>query len=275
MPISSLFLLRGSVRIVALVLVLGVSVQAADTKVWIFCGTPGDDEHHEFYEGLLTGYRKVLDERFDVRGDDVRVLYGPESAGYAGPSTQENLKRELAAAAAQAQQKKDVWLIFIGHSNPTDAGVNFNIPGPDATAKQIGEWLAPAKGSKMTVFLTTSSSGRYLKFLAAPKRTVITATDTKEQDNETEFPVALLKALSDVETDQDADGKVSAAEIFKRSKFNVKQIYDSQQFIQHEHAMLDGDGDGRGTRRPSRKDEDAAVMALAISQKSRLLQELD
>jgi hypothetical protein len=55
----------------------------------------------------------------------------------------------------------------------------------------------------------------------------------------------------------------------------VKQIYDSQQFIQHEHAMLDGDGDGRGTRRPSRKDEDAAVMALAISQKSRLLQELD
>ena len=39
----------------------------------------------------------------------------------------------------------------------------------------------------------------------------------------------------------------------------VKAVYDEGKFIQRERAMLDGNGDRRGTQRPAREDAEPAA----------------
>src|SRR5688500_356890 len=72
------------------------SIDVRIPRVWIFNGTPGDDEHHLFYEKNLASLRKSLTERFGIPADRMTVLYGPKSAGYDGPCNREALLAELA-----------------------------------------------------------------------------------------------------------------------------------------------------------------------------------
>jgi hypothetical protein len=236
-------------------------------RVWIFNGTPGDQEHHEFYEKLLGRMRRALLERLSVPAENLTILYGPKSAGYDGVCTRENLVAELDKAVAVADADQSVWLIFQGHSNPTATGANFNLPGPDVSARELQKIFAPTKPSaRLVILFTTSSSGRFMHWIAGPGRLVVTATLEDEEDNETEFPGVLASVLEDPASDQNHDGKLSLLEIFNACNRGVKAVYDAGGFMQRERAILDGDGDGRGTQRPARADaEPASTVAFTIA----------
>lgn len=243
-----------------------VPVAPKPPRVWIFNGTPGDDEHHAFYEGNLTRLRTAFTQRLGVPAANLTVLYGPKSAGYDGVCTRENVLAEIAKAVGAAAVDQPVWLIFEGHSNPTAAGANFNLAGPDVTARDLREALAATKpDAQLVVIFTTSSSGRFLPWIAGPGRLVITATLGSEEDNETEFPAVLAAVLADPASDLDRDGRLSLLEIFNACNAGVKAAYESGGYMQRERAMLDGNGDRRGTQRPARADaEPAAKVAFTI-----------
>src|SRR5579864_3213719 len=65
------------------------------SHVWIFCGTPGDDEHHAAYEKLLARLRNSLMNRYGLSASGLTVLYGPVEAGYNGECTRAALLAEL------------------------------------------------------------------------------------------------------------------------------------------------------------------------------------
>ena len=227
--------------------------------VWIFNGTPGDEEHHAYFEKNLARMREALLQRLSVPTENLTVLYGPKSAGYDGVCTRENLLAAIAKGVAAATASQPVWMIFIGHSNPTDAGANFNLPGPDVTARELRTAFEQTKPeAQLVIIFTTSSSGRFMRWIAGPGRLVITATLEDEEDNETEFPHVLADVLNDPASDADHDGKLSLLEIFNACNAGVKAVYDEGKFIQRERAMLDGDGDRRGTQRPAREDAEPA-----------------
>ena len=237
--------------------------------VWIFNGTPGDPEHHALYEQTLDRFRKVFTTRLSVPATNLTILYGPKSAGYDGVCSRENLFAELHKAVAAATSDQDVWLIFEGHSNPTSNGANFNLAGPDVSARELREiFAATRRDAHLVIIFTTSSSGRFMRWIAGPGRLVVTATQEDEDDNETEFPEVLAGVLEDAASDQNHDGKLSLLEIFNACNAGVKAVYDAGGFMQRERAMLDGNGDGRGTQRPAREDaEPAAAVAFTIAGK--------
>jgi hypothetical protein len=112
--------------------------------------------------------------------------------------------------------------------------------------------------AQLVIIFTTSSSGRFMRWIAGPGRLVITATLDDEEDNETEYPHVLADVLNDPASDADHDGKLSLLEIFNACNAGVKAVYDQGGFIQRESAMLDGNGDRRGTQRPAREDAEPA-----------------
>lgn len=253
-------------------LAIGNSVSAQDTtapRVWIFNGTPGDSEHHAFYEKNLALTKKALTERFGIPAENLTILYGPKSAGYDGACSREALLAELAKIVAHTKQPSaaPAWLIFQGHANAIPGGANFNLPGPDINTRDLGESLkSAASRAPLVIVATTACSSAFVRPLAAPGRMIIAASTPADPENETEFPQALTEALESSATDTNRDGLLSVTELFLACHALVQQIYQKQSFMIKEHAQLDGNGDGRGTQRPAPADaEPAALVGLRIA----------
>lgn len=246
-----------------------VAVNAPPPRVWIFNGTPGDDEHHDFYEKNIAALRETLTTRFGVPKERLTVLYGPQSAGYDGPCTREALKAELDKIVTFTNEPGAgaAWIIFQGHANAIAAGANFNLPGPDMSARDIGEALKGAKeGAPMVVLATTACGAAFVKPLAGPGRKIIASTVASDPENETDFPTALADALAAPESDANKDGIVSVTELFLACHESVKKIHDKGGFMLREHSQLDGNGDGRATQRPSPADgEGGATLGLRVT----------
>lgn len=250
---------RRAARVSLISLALLASAAVAGPKVWVFCGDPGDDEHHELYQKNLTELRKIFTRTYGVAGQNLKIFYGPKDAGYEGICTKEALLAELKQAAAATKEKTPVWLIFQGHANSIPGGVLFNLPGPDASAREIAEALeGSAPETPLVIIATTAASEHYLRPLAAPGRIVITANSPGDPENQTDFPLALTAALEAKETDADRDGIVSVTELFKACHANIESMCAREGFMIQEHPQMDGNGDGRATRRPAIIDAEPA-----------------
>ena len=243
-------------------------IRASAPRIWIFNGTPGDDEHHAFYEKNLGALRKTFTERYAVPAAQTTVLYGPQSAGYDGPCTREAMLAELAKVTAHTKQPDaaPVWIILQGHANPITGGAMFNLPGPDLSMREIGDALKEANPAVPIVVLgTTTCSADLVKRLSGPGRMVMTATTVGDKENETEFPAALAEALAADASDTNGDHILSVTELFQATSAAVLRIYETGNFVVKEHAQLDGNGDGKATQRPAPEDaKPADILGLAI-----------
>ncbi|MEK7952130.1 hypothetical protein [Luteolibacter soli] len=250
---------RRFARVSLISLSLLASTAFAGPKVWIFGGDPGDEKHHELYQKNLTSLRKIFTTTYGVASKDLKIFYGPKDAGYNGICTKEVLLAELKEAAAATKDKSPVWIIFQGHANSIPGGVLFNIPGPDASAREIAEALEGAvPETPLVIFATTAASEQYLKPLAAPGRIVITANSAGDPENQNDFPIALTAALESKETDTDHDGLVTVTELFKACHAQIEAMCAKEGFMVREHSQMDGNGDGRGTSRPAIIDAEPA-----------------
>ena len=231
----------------------------AGPKIWIFGGDPGDEEHHALYQKHLTSLRKIFNTTYGIAAKDLKIFYGPKDAGYDGVCTKEAFLAELKQAAAATREKTPVWIILQGHANSIPGGVLFNLPGADASAREIGEALeGAAPETPMVILATTAASEQYLRPLAAPGRIVITANSSGDPENQTDFPLALTTALEAKETDADHDGVVSVTELFKACHARIEAMCAKEGFMVREHPQMDGNGDGRATRRPAIVDAEPA-----------------
>lgn len=236
----------------------------AGSKIWIFNGDPGDEAHHERYQKSLAGYQKTFTTLFKIPASDLRIFYGPRESGYQGLCTKETLLEELkkAAAATREADCDSVWILFQGHANSIPGGSLFNIPGADVSPREIAAALKEASPEKpLVVLATTTASEPFLRPLAAPGRIVITANSAGDPETETDYPVALGEVLAAKETDANQDGFVSATEIFSACDARIEAMYNNRNYIIAEHSQMDGNGDGRGTRRPAPIDGQPASKA--------------
>jgi hypothetical protein len=238
---------------------------ARSARVWIFAGTPGDEAHHAEFEKLLGGLRRTFTTRFAIPKTHLTVLYGPKGAGYDGPCTKENLARELALMVELAKNEEEgpFWVILVGHANTVAGGSKFNLPEKDISASEFGRHLADLRpGAPLVLWATTTSSYPFLRAVSAPGRVVVSANNRKDIENETLFPHAFAAALQSPESDLNGDARLSVAELFLATKSAILKRYENEDLIVKEHAVLDGNGDGYGTMRPSRKDAEGAILHL-------------
>src|SRR5690606_33116880 len=87
----------------------------------------------------------------------------------------------------------------------------------------------------------------FLPILSEPGRIVITATRSGSELNYSRFGKYLAASLQDLSADLDHDLEVSLLEAFLTAVARTEQFYRGEARLASEHALLDDNGDGRGT----------------------------
>lgn len=139
-----------------------------------------------------------------------------------------------------------LWLVLIGHGTDDGREARFNLRGPDVTAKELAEWLAPAKRPVAAVNCA-SASGSFVNLLSAGDRVVVTATRSGSESNYARFGRYLSEAVADPAADLDRDGQVSLLEAFLTAAGRVGEFYKAEARLATEHPLIDDNGDKLGS----------------------------
>ena len=94
--------------------------------------------------------------------------------------------------------------MLIGHGSFDGKIAAFNLPGPDLTAADYAVLLGKLSAQHVTFVDTTELERRLLAAVAAPGRTIVTATKTGGERNETRFAEYFVEAFGDAAADATA-----------------------------------------------------------------------
>lgn len=172
--------------------------------------------------------------------------------------------RERVLATLQDLTRKsrsgDIVLVFLaGHGSHEGAESRINLPGPDLTAGDLALALEPLGDRRVVVVNTTSASGDFLPALSRSGRVVITATKSPFERNATRFGGQFVAALAAAGADADKDGRVSMLEAFLFARRETGRIYESDNRLLTEHAVLDDNGDKQGSAAPGAEGDDGSL----------------
>jgi hypothetical protein len=147
----------------------------------------------------------------------------------------------------QAQPShREHWLVLMGHGTHDAKSTRFNLKGPDLTATELNKALEGKPGTWI-VIVCASSSAPFLQAISGPNRIVITATKSGSEENFSKFGDFVSQSLTESSADIDHDGAISVLELFLAASNRVQKHYDEQGLLATEQALLDDNGDERGT----------------------------
>jgi hypothetical protein len=228
-------------------------------RALIICGHPGDDEHRKQFAATAESLAKSLVERLQFDPAAVWVLFGgeeaaaeaPQPGNVRGPSTQESINSTITALKQTIEPNDSLWVLVIGHTYFDGRNSWLNIPGPDLNAQSFGRLFEGIACREQVFWLTMPSSSSYIKPLSSTGRVVVTATEDDREFNETTFPHVLAELLADPpaarELDADMNGTLSVFDLYITLTRRIAAAYAAQKQLSTEHALLDDNGDGRGT----------------------------
>jgi hypothetical protein len=205
-------------------------------------GVGGDAEHvtkfHKWASSVVAAAKKhgVL---------EANIAYLGESPEAGVRATRDNVTKAFADIAARAKANDEVFVLLIGHGSFDGRLGAFNLPGPDLTAPDYATLLEKFRTQKIAFVNTASSSGSFLEPLKGPARTIVTATKTGGERNETRFPEYFVEALDSEAADRDRNGRVSVLEAFDYATAKVKGAYEQGGHLLSEHATLEDGSQGK------------------------------
>jgi hypothetical protein len=223
--------------ILALLLTAGLS-QAATHHV-LCAGLGGEPDYDTRFTSLVNDAAKLL----AAPGDTVTALTGAQSS-------KESLRAAIAKAIASASPDDTLVITFIGHGTFDGTDYRFNIPGPDLTAAELAQSLAPSR-ARTVVILATSASGGAIAALRAPNRVIISATRAGTEKNAVVFSRFWVDALRDAAADSDKNESVSALEAFRFAALKTTRYYETLKRLATEHPVIEDTGKADAVADPS------------------------
>ena len=179
-----------------------------------------------------------------------------------GDARKEDVTAALDALASESSAGDRVFIVLIGHGSFRNGEARFNLPGPDLTAAEYGTALDELAGREIVFINTASASGPFVEALSGPGRTVITATRSGTEQNQTRFGGYFVAALTDGAADVDKNGRISVLEAFDFARIETGRSYERENRLATEHALLDDDGDGDGSGEPGPEGDGARARGL-------------
>ena len=218
----------------------GLPLAAQDpdpAEIILVIGAPGNDEYEEQFAEWSKHWSDVA----------AKANVSLTTIGKAAAEKQTDLE-QLKAAIAEVSPASDapLWIVMIGHGTYGRKVAKFNLRGPDVSAGELAEWLKPIQRTTVLVNCA-SSSAPFINALSGKNRIVVTATKSGTQYNFARFGEYFSQAIASPDSDLDHDDEVSVHEAFLRASKEVQQFYDSESRIATEQALIDDNGDGRGT----------------------------
>jgi hypothetical protein len=238
---------RSAAAGIVLLAMLGAGAPAAaqDVHLLIVTGVGGSDEHAARFHKWATAIVESTKRHGLAEGNITYLSDKPDQdpAHIRGRSTRENVTKAFQDLATTAKPDDEIFVVLIGHGSFDGKMGAFNLPGPDLTAADYAT-LLDRLGTRRVAFVNTaSSSGSFIAALAGPARTIVTATRTGGERNETRFPEFFVEALDSEAADRDRNGRVSIFEAFEYARVKVTDAYEQTGHLLTEHATLD-DGSG-------------------------------
>jgi hypothetical protein len=225
-------------------LLFAAPVTAQERFAVIVSGVSGGEVYAAQHQTWRQGLAEAFERTFMLPTANI-VTLSAEDEG-ATKSTSTNVKAVFADLKRRAMRDDVVFVVLLGHGTFDGDDAKFNLVGPDLTAQEWKQLLAPLPG-RTVIVNTTSSSFPFLEQMSQQRRVVITATDTVAQKFATAFPEHLIRALRDAAaTDADKDGRVSVWEAFAAASAGVKRHYEQKGQLSTERPLLDDDGDRVG-----------------------------
>ncbi len=213
--------------------------QQPANKVIVVVGAAGSPEYGKQFSEWASRWRDAA-----KKGDAEFKAIGLAHAE-AGTTDRDQLARVLKAATAN--QNSTLWIVLIGHGTFDSRAAKFNLRGPDVTASELRKWLADIQ-CPTAIINCASASGPFLNKLAAPNRVVITATKSGYEQNFARFGHYMSQAIANPDADLDKDEQTSLLEAYLLASRRTKEFYTTDGRLETEHALMDDNGDGKGTR---------------------------
>lgn len=217
-----------------LLLLLASLLHAAprELDVLIVLGAPGNEEYGRKFKTQLDAWTNACTKA------------GITPAVVRGEKTTEELEKRLTASAPA----RSLWLVLIGHGTFDGREAMFSAEGPDFDAKQLAGWIKPLT-QEVVVVQTASASGGFLKPLSGKDRVIITSTKSPDEVFYARFGEYFAEAVGGLpEADLDQDKQVSLLEAFRHASKSIATYYENDGRLATEHALIEDNGDGIGTR---------------------------
>jgi hypothetical protein len=237
---------RGALLAALLVVPAGSAAAAEKSHLAIIVGLGGEKKYTEDFHQMAVSMIGAAEKKLGIDPADIVYLgekpAEPGTAVYAGRSTRENVQKALLGLARRARPDDVVFILLIGHGSFQTGESRFNLPGPDMSASDFAP-LLDAFGLQKVVFVNTASaSGDFAKVLGGERRTIVTATRSPLERNETAFPRYFVEAFTGDGADADKDQRVSVQEAFEYARREVERSYEKGQRLLTEHAVLADSG---------------------------------
>jgi hypothetical protein len=223
-----------------------LSTAAAQAHVLIVGGIGGEQRWTDYFHTWGVSLATAARERFGLPAENVVFLSenpGRDPARISGESRKENIERAFAEMARRAAPDDRIMVVIFGHGSSDSRGSRVNIPGPDLTAAEYAQLLAPFRSQPIAFVNAASASGDFHQALAGPNRTILTATRSGNERNETMFGGFFVDAFAKEGADADRDGRVTIAEAFEYAVRETQRFYQTANRLQLENARLEGDGE--------------------------------
>ena len=256
--------MRGRIVAAAIVLLLAACAPAfaQGSHVLVIAGLGGDHENAERFHRWASAIVDAAKDRYGLPPASIVYLGedpARDKARINGRSTREAIDAAVSRLAAQARPGDRVFIVLIGHGASATGGARFNLPGPDLAAADYARLLSRFSAQQVVFVNTASASGGFVEALSGKDRTIITATRTAGERNQTRYGEFFAEALAKEDADLDKDGRVSMLEAFSWARRRIVESYERDGQLLTEHAVLDDNGDGKGTDEPGQPGGDGAV----------------
>jgi hypothetical protein len=252
-----------------LFLLLFLTSAAARTEVSqphlvIVTGLGGERYYSDLFNRWATTLNQVATSRLGLSPARVTRLgedpsRDPESID--AVSRKEEVLATIRRLGETAGAGDVVTLVYLGHATAGGGQALLNLPGPDLSAAELASALDALAGRTVVVVVASASSAPFVEALSAPGRIVITATANTAENQHTRFGGHFVDAFAEDAADLDKDKQVSLLEAFLYATRGVALGFETEGRIRTEHALLDDNGDGAGSREPSPEEGDGRLAA--------------
>jgi hypothetical protein len=208
--------------------------------VLLVVGAPGEAEFGR-------DFAKAADHWSDAaKLASARLIQIGRDDSPANETTDKDRLKESLVTEIRRKTTSTLWLVLIGHGTFDGKEAKFNLRGPDVSDQELAQWLEPCK-RPLAVIDCSSSSAPFLNRLSGANRIVVTATQSGSELQYSRFGAYLATDIADPAADLDKDGQTSLLEAFLAASHQVESFYKEQGRLATEHALLDDNGDARGT----------------------------
>ena len=240
-------------RVAATLLLAGLLAAPANlaaqgrTHAVIVVGLGGEEQYRESFHAEASQIYDALIDRHGLPPENVTYLgekvdVAPDMISMR--STRANVLQLLGEIAQEAEPLDRLFMILIGHGTTGREEPQFNLPGPDLVPSDMTQGLIEFPTQTLALVHTGTASGGFIAPLSGPNRILIAATRNERQLNATEFGQFFAAAIAGDDADLDKDEQVSLLEAFLYTRREVERLYENENELLTENAVLDDNGDG-------------------------------